>query len=146
MTLVDPRAEQDPGVCTHPGAYVYAHIGRTPRDRSAPTAATWRPSPADDGGRRPGEELNAALGECAACGSLVVAVETWHPADVHGEHVASYRTRWTGLYPSGAHPTATPANAHDSASPRSSPNARVTRKAVFGATDRYADRIALEEV
>ncbi|MBW0104313.1 hypothetical protein [Pseudonocardia sp. KRD291] len=122
IASVDPQAPQDPTVCTHPGAYVHAHVGRVPRERDRAQALTWQPSPNDDGGRRPGEQLNAALGECSACGSLVVTVETWHPDDVRGEHVTSYRTRWMSLYPTGAHPDEPPAVAQDSTRPAPLPS------------------------
>jgi hypothetical protein len=115
----DPTEPQDPETCTHPAAYVYAHAGRLPRENeesgeSVPRVVQWMPSPANDGGRRPGEQFSAALGECSACGSLVAQLSTWHPDDSHAGSARTYGSRWVGLYEVGKDE---PVDAHSSAEP-----------------------------
>lgn len=116
----DPTEPQDPQACTHPAAYVYAHAGRLPREddessENAPRVVEWMSSPDNDGGRRPGEQLSAALGECSACGSLVAQLSTWHPDDAHAGAARTYGSRWVGLYETGKEDE--PVDAHSSAEP-----------------------------
>lgn len=94
----------DPRTCTHPGAHVYGLIGggepALPPEESLLNLAPVEWGRLDDT-LRPGERLSAAIGACGDCGSLVVAVTTWNPADGRGENVRTYQTPWVAMYAVG---------------------------------------------
>lgn len=95
----------DPNACTHPGAHVHGLIGEGPRPIPPEeslvgglTRAEWRRL---DDTLRGGERMSAALGACADCGSLVVSVSTWNPADGQDENARTYQTPWVAMYAVG---------------------------------------------
>lgn len=45
--------------------------------------------------------MSAAIGACAECGSLVVSLSTWNPADGRGENTRTYNTPWVAMYAVG---------------------------------------------
>lgn len=113
----------DPSTCAHPGAHVHGLLGQGPRPippeqaRVELAPAEWgRLDDADDT-LRAGERMTAAIGACADCGSLVVSVSTWNPADGRGVHARTYDTPWVAMYavggeygvPVAADPAARPA-------------------------------------
>ena len=90
----------DPCACEHLAAHVHGMVGSGPRE--LPEESTLALTPLEwgrlAGPLRPGERLEAAIGECAACAALVVAVSTWHSDDGRGENTVQYRTRWVPLF------------------------------------------------
>lgn len=102
----------DPASCPHLAAHVHGMAGSGPRELP-PEESTLALTPLEwgrlAGPLRPGERLETAIGECAACAALVVTVSTWHPDDGRGENAVQYRTRWTPLF--SAHDQDTPAPA-----------------------------------
>ena len=94
----------DPSSCTHPGAHVHGLVGEGPRP-IPPGQARLELVPVEwgrvDDSLRAGERMSAALGACAECGSLVVSVSTWNPADGRGENVRTRQTPWVAMYAVG---------------------------------------------
>lgn len=102
------------GTCTHPGAHVHGLIGnREPSPAPDETALTLAPAEWNrlDETLREGERMSAAIGACGDCGSLVISVTTWNPADGRGENVRTYQTPWVAMYAvGGAHGEPVPAD------------------------------------
>ena len=94
----------DPGTCTHPGAHVHGLIGAG-EPAPLPEETILNLAPAEwgrlDETLREGERMSAAIGACGDCGSLVVAVTTWNPADGRGQNVRTYQTPWVAMYAVG---------------------------------------------
>lgn len=94
----------DPSTCTHPDAHVHGLIGEGSRPIPAEQSRLDL-APLEwgrlDGPLREGERMSAAIGACADCGTLVVSVSTWNPADGRGENTRTYQTPWVAMYAVG---------------------------------------------